>query len=84
MPKFTHAATEHAKMCRGRTASTMSGELLKKHHVGNHQDFDEHLVLFTINHTKSLLFNFNEIINKLFEQRHHVRFRTVASYRRSV
>jgi hypothetical protein len=84
MPKFTHAATEHAKMCRGRTSSTMSGELLKKHHVSNHQDFDEHLVLFTINHTKSLLFNFNEIINKLFEQRHHVRFRTVASYRRSV
>ncbi len=74
VPKLTHAATKHAEIGSCRTAATVSGELLKIHHVSNNHYLDENLVLFTVNNAKLLLFNFDEIINELLEQWHHVRF----------
>jgi hypothetical protein len=35
VPKLTHAATKHAEICGGSTPSTMTCELLQKHHVGH-------------------------------------------------
>jgi hypothetical protein len=84
MAKLTDATAIHTKVCRGSTSSTMTGELLKEHHVSYNQHFYEYLILLPINNAILLLFNCHKRINKFLKERHHVRFGTIAPYRGSV